>query len=141
MPDTCPSVRVDKTWVIDGTTYADGAQPPGFSASLSLTGRTDPQFGVTYTTRSDGTRYRVGDEVVVGETLSPLPSGCTNVATGDSGTHTLVGGVNAFAITNTVTCTYLTLRKAVDGGSATRANGTCPQRGRRRCPGRGTAPQ
>ena len=119
VPDTCPSVRVNKTWVIDGTTYANGSQPPGFSAALSLTGQTSPQFGVTYTTRSNGTRYRVGDVVVVGETVSPLPPGCTNVATGSAGSHTLVGGLNTFAITNTVTCTYLTLRKTVDGGSAT----------------------
>ena len=119
VPDTCPSVRVDKTWVIDGITYANGSQPPGFSAALSLTGRTNPQFGVTYTTRSDGTRYQVGDVVTVGETLSPLPPGCTNVASGDSGTTRLVSGLNSFAITNTVTCTYLTLRKTVVGGSAT----------------------
>src|SRR4051794_24176174 len=118
VPDTCPSVRVDKTWVIDGTTFANGAQPPGFSAILALTGQTDPQFGVTYSTRSNGVRYRAGDVVTVGEVVSPLP-GCTNVESGDSGNHTLVGGINAFAISNTVTCTYLTLRKTVDGGSAT----------------------
>ncbi len=86
---------------------------------MQLTGQTDPLFGFTYSTRSNGTRYQVGDSVTVGEVVSPLPPGCTNVATGDGGNHTLVSGLNSFAITNTVTCTYLTLRKTVDGGSAT----------------------
>ena len=124
VPDTCPSVLVNKTWVIDGTTYANGSQPAGFSAALSLTGRTNPLFGVTYSTRSNGTRYQVGEVVTVGETVAPLPPGCTNVASGDSGSHTLVSGLNSFAITNTVTCTYLTLRKTVVGGSATPAQWT-----------------
>jgi hypothetical protein len=119
VPSTCPTVRVDKTWVIDGTSFPDGSQPSGFTAALALTGQNDPQFGVTYTTRSNGMTYATGDVVTVGETVSPLPVGCTNNASGDLGTHTLASGPNAFAITNTVTCTYLTLRKSVVGGSAT----------------------
>ena len=118
VPDTCPSVVVGKTWVIDGTTFANGTQPAGFSASLTLTGRTNPQFGVTYTTRSNGTRYQTGDVVTVGEVISPLPPGCSHAASGDSGAHALVSGPNSFAITNTVTCTFLTLEKAVVGGTA-----------------------
>ena len=122
---------VTKTWVIDGMTYANGSQPAGFSAALSLTGQTNPLFGVTYSTRSNGTRYQVGDAVTVGETVSPLPPGCSNVASGDGGSHTLVSGLNSFAITNTVTCTYLTLRKTVVGGSATPASGRCRRPDRR----------
>ena len=53
-----------------------------------------------------------------------MPPGCSNVDSGDSGSHTLVSGLNSFAITNTVTCTYLTLQKTVVGGSATPAQWT-----------------
>ena len=126
VPDTCPSLRVNKTWVIDGTPYADGSQPPGFSAALSLTGQTNPQFGVVYTTRSNGTRYQVGDNVTVAEAVSPLPPGCANVDSGDSGAHTVVSGLNSFAITNTVTCTYLTLRKSVVGAAGTPSTTAVP---------------
>src|SRR5262245_11499966 len=66
IPSTCASVLVNKSWEIDGTPFANGSQPPGFSATLALTGRTDPQFGVTYDRRSDGTFYLAGDAVTIG---------------------------------------------------------------------------
>lgn len=114
VPSTCASVIVDKTWVIDGVEYADGAQPFG-TADLTLTGQDDPAFGTTYTERSDGTDYEAGQSVTIGETVSGLPAGCTNVPSGDLGEHTLGAGVNAYDVTNTVTCTYLTLAKQVVG--------------------------
>jgi hypothetical protein len=117
VPSTCASVLVNKSWNIDGTTYANGSQPPGFTASLSLTGQTNPQFGVTYERRSDGGDYLAGDPVTVGESVS-VPAGCTNIPNGDVGDHTLTPGLNTFQITNVVTCTRLTLQKAVVGGSA-----------------------
>jgi len=124
VPSTCASVRVDKVWDIDGTTFANGDQPTGFDATPTLTGRASPEFGVEYTTQDDGTEYEVGQSVTVGETVAPLPPGCTNNPTGDSGTHVLTPGLNEFTITNVVTCTHLTLVKTVIGGSATPADWT-----------------
>jgi hypothetical protein len=118
VPSTCASVLVNKSWNIDGTTYPNGSQPSGFTATLSLTGRATPQFGVEYPTRDNGTHYLAGDSVTVGETVT-IPAGCTNTQGGDLGLQTLVPGKNTFAVTNTVKCTYLTLKKAVVGGSAT----------------------
>src|SRR5262249_47221163 len=31
VPSTCASVVVNKAWSVDGTTYANGSQPPGFT--------------------------------------------------------------------------------------------------------------
>jgi hypothetical protein len=123
VPSTCASVLVNKTWNIDGHTYANGTQPPGFTAALNLTGQTNPQFGVTYDRRSDGSDYLAGDTVTIGESVS-VPPGCTNSAGGDVGDHTLTPGLNTFHITNTVTCTRLTLQKVVVGGTASPAQWT-----------------
>ncbi|HKE71996.1 MAG TPA: hypothetical protein VKB57_00165 [Acidimicrobiales bacterium] len=117
IPSTCASVLVDKNWEIDGTPFANGSQPPGFSAALALTGRTDPQFGVTYDRRSDGSFYLAGDSVTIGETVT-VPPGCATTTTGDSGAQDLHPGLNTFVVTNVVTCTRLTLRKVVVGGTA-----------------------
>lgn len=121
VPSTCASVKVAKNWVVDGTSYANGNQPFG-SASLALTGQSSPAFGTEYATQNTGAKsgkhYVIGDSVTIGESVSGLPAGCTNVASGDTGTKTLGAGLNSYAITNTVTCTYLTLAKVVQGGSA-----------------------
>src|SRR5262249_28854541 len=105
------SVVVDKTWVINGTTFLQGRQPPNFAAALQLTRQPHPACG----TVSGG--YLQGDTVTVGETLNTtlLPPGCTAAApTGDIGSHVLAAGLNTFAITNTITCvTTLTLLKSV----------------------------
>ena len=103
VPSTCASVIVDKEWKINGTTYDDGEQPFG-TADLQLTGQSSAEFGTSYTTRSNGAEYEVGDQVTIGETVRGLPDGCRNTASGDLGTKTLEAGVNAFTVTNTVTC-------------------------------------
>src|SRR5262249_36730569 len=88
VPSTCPTVRVNKAAQIAGKTDANGDQPFG-DAALELTGRDNPQFGVTYPERSNGQPYEVGQDVTVGERVTGLPPGCENVTTGDLGTHTL----------------------------------------------------
>ena len=114
VPSTCASVQVDKTWVIDGQSYDDGAQPFG-DATLELTGQDAPEFGETYTEHSDTTDYEAGDVITIGEQVTDLPPGCTNVPSGDLGDHSLSAGLNSYTVTNTVTCTYLTLVKEVVG--------------------------
>ncbi|MGZ4493255.1 MAG: DUF7927 domain-containing protein [Nocardioides sp.] len=94
---TCAaSVRVDKTWVINGITYADPAQPTEYSGTPTIDG-TSGEFGHEYG------GFTQGDVVTIGETVD-LPSGCVNTATGDTGDRTLGKGLNTFAITNTVNC-------------------------------------
>ncbi len=103
-------VVVDKTWIINGTSYDNPTQPADFEAALALTGRVDPQFGTTYT------GYEAGDKVTVGEVVDTdaMPPGCTNVPSGDIGGRRLAAGLNEYQITNTVTCAQtLTLRKYV----------------------------
>ncbi|WP_088979404.1 VWA domain-containing protein [Micromonospora coxensis] len=110
-PDPVASVRVDKTWVINGETFTDPDQPAEFQASLQLTGQTDPTWGVEYP------GYTAGQEITIGESLLLrfLPAGCTGTASGDLGQQTLEAGLNVFAVRNTVTCaTSLELRKSVE---------------------------
>src|SRR5262249_37740515 len=72
--------------------------------------------------------YLAGDAVTVGESVT-VPPGCTTSTTGDVGAHTLAPGLNTFAVTNVVTCTRLTLRKVVVGGTADPAQWTLTARG------------
>jgi hypothetical protein len=125
VPSTCSSVVVNKRWTIDGQTFPNGSQPPGFSATLSLTpppllpaGQTTPQFGDIYDTQSNGTPYLAGQTVTIGEPAVTVPPGCTNTPGGDVGGRPLVPGLNRFLVTNAVTCTRLTLVKNVMGPPA-----------------------
>lgn len=118
VPSTCSSVVVDKSWVIDGQEYANGDQPAGFNATLKLTGQTAPKFGTEYTTRNDNSRYHADQTITVAETGVQIPEGCTYEASGDLGDHTLAVGRNRYQVTNTVTCTQLTLVKKVIGSAA-----------------------
>ncbi|PRB72740.1 SpaA isopeptide-forming pilin-related protein [Arthrobacter sp. MYb213] len=115
IPSTCASVVVEKKWVIDGEPFDNGDQPEDFQATLNLTGRSAAQFGETYSTRDDGSSYEVPNVVAIGETVTGLPAGCTNVSSGDLGEKTLAPGINRYTVTNTVTCTTLTLKKNVVG--------------------------
>ena len=96
------SVVIDKTWVINGKTFDEGDQDPDFRSALTL-GPTHPagtpaNWGEVY----EG--YEAGDTVGIGESAT-IPAGCRNTASGDVGTRTLAAGLNAFHVTNTVTCT------------------------------------
>lgn len=113
-------VVVDKKWVINGKTFDNGQQPPGFEAALELTGQQNPDFGTVYA------GYRKGDRVTIGETLdtAALPPGCwPKSPSGDLGDHWLAAGLNRFTIVNKIYCkaAKLTLVKHVinDNGTAT----------------------
>ncbi|WP_029145648.1 vWA domain-containing protein [Microbacterium luticocti] len=122
-------ITVDKTWVIDGTAYDEGAQPDGFSAQLKLTGpagtgATDQPWG------KPRTGYLVGQSTTLSEQVT-LPGG--RQCTASAGTITELNGkpVNlpvgsvqltqthtTVSVTNTVTCDQrLTLVKKVDGSA------------------------
>lgn|GEM_PF-6595287 len=118
IPSTCSSVVVDKTWVIDGQSYDNGEQPEGFNATLGLTGQNSAQFGTEYSKKSDNTRYQAGESITVAESDVQLPQGCDYQASGDLGQHALAVGKNSYLVTNTVTCTQLTLVKKVIGEAA-----------------------
>ena len=95
---TCgATVKVVKAWVINGTSYANGSQPQGYTAKLTLSGKTDPSFGETYGGYVEGDQLTIGEDVVV-------PQACVNVKSGDLGTKTLVKGSNVFTVVNTVRC-------------------------------------
>ena len=97
---TCAAtVKVLKHWVINGTAY-DGATPlTGYTASYTLDGATKA-YGSTYA------GYVQGQSVTIAEPDAnvTVPSGCTNVKSGDLGSKTLAKGDNTYTVTNTVTC-------------------------------------
>lgn len=118
------SIVVDKKWVIDGgSPLADGAQPAGLSGQLTLNGAKQA-WG------SAKTGLAQGDVIVIDETTTdthPMCSITSSSITSPSAQNlgysaTLAAGVNAFTITNNVTCSAsLTLVKNVvndDGGTA-----------------------
>ena len=109
-PNPPAVVQVKKTWVINGTTYRDPAQPDDFQAALTLTGQTNPDWNQLYG------GYQQGDSITIGETVDMklLPPGCTVTRGGDLGNHTLAAGLNTYTVVNTVVCkTTLTLLKYV----------------------------
>ncbi|MGP5032088.1 SpaA isopeptide-forming pilin-related protein [Glutamicibacter arilaitensis] len=118
VPSTCSSVQVEKNWVVDGEEFENGQQPDGIAATLELTGQTAPQFGTGYAKYSNGTDYEANDEIIIGESVAQLPAGCTNAPSGDLGEQVLQPGLNSYTVTNTVTCTTLTLEKEVIGEAA-----------------------
>ncbi len=131
-PNPAADVTVSKKWVVNGQPYAEGAQPAGLSAQLSLTGpgaagATAQGWGVTRT------GYSTGQSVTLSESVTTIdPTMCTNVATvtevngattnvalGAGYTLALPNAKNTATITNTVTCkSTLTLVKRVEGGTA-----------------------
>lgn len=131
------SVQVDKTWVIQGQTYAEGAQPPGYDGQLTLTGpggaaATDQDWGV------DRGGYNGAEDVTVDEQVT-LPTGCRLLASrvtaidGAPADDPLPATVTAGSprtvqVTNEVACEpFLTLVKEVvndDDGTAAPADWT-----------------
>jgi hypothetical protein len=111
-------VIVEKNWVIDGEEFENGQQPDDYTAALELTGQNSPQFGTAYAKRSNGADYQANDQITIGESVPALPAGCTNVPSGDLGAHVLRPGLNTYTVTNTITCTTLTLEKQVIGAAA-----------------------
>ncbi|MCT1550241.1 SpaA isopeptide-forming pilin-related protein [Brevibacterium casei] len=132
-------VTVNKNWVIDGKTVANGSQPAGMSAKLLLdpAGQPagDPAFG------QKRTGFAVGDTVKIGETAtidSQKFPGCSvktktisgpgitgTVALTDTFSTKLPGASNTYTVTNTVECQTLTITKDVEndnGGELTAAD-------------------
>ncbi|QIK64386.1 choice-of-anchor A family protein [Leucobacter viscericola] len=123
-PET--NISIQKTWVVNGQSYADGEQPYGLSAVPQLDGTS-----VTWGTKQAG--KTAGNSVVVGETMAgEMPALCTldsSRLTVENGTevdkpipHTMVlaEGDNSVTITNTVSCrSRINLVKQVVGGKRT----------------------
>lgn len=130
------AVTVNKTWVVDGKSYADGQQPAGISATPSLTPGGTGTGSVTWGQRRTG--FTIGQSVGIGETTVIDPNafpGCTlssatisgpgvngTQAIGQPTTVKLPGTENVYQVTNTVTCQTLTVIKNVQnthGGTRT----------------------
>ncbi|MFD7891374.1 hypothetical protein ACFV3O_23625 [Streptomyces albidoflavus] len=112
--DELADLTVDKRWIIDGTTYAEGDQPDGNEATLTLTG----PGGAGATPQPWGTTravYQLGDTATVDEETT-LPDRCeltdsqVTEANGDPATGdlpfraTLDREHTRLTVTNTVTC-------------------------------------
>ncbi|MBE7699889.1 VWA domain-containing protein, partial [Oerskovia sp. Sa1BUA8] len=123
-PSPVASLVVNKTWVVNGTSYADGQQPGALTAVAQVAG-TPQAWGVPRT------GLQQGQSIAVAETTTNGLQGCTfdsQRVTNVNGTTvdqalpssvTLVAGANSAMVTNTVTCeSTLTLAKTVQGGPA-----------------------
>lgn len=118
------SITVDKTWIVNGTSYADGDQPLGISAQLRL-GGTDQAWGDARSGLSVGSSLQISEVPrFVGRDLCSLTDQRITQKNGSPADHALpytatIGATNTYMVTNTVTCTaQLTLAKQVQGGNA-----------------------
>ncbi|WP_051172468.1 SpaA isopeptide-forming pilin-related protein [Microbacterium indicum] len=136
-------VQVDKTWVVNGTEYANGDQPDALRAELALTSSgSDAAKPQDWATIRDG--YEVGDDVGIGEAMSfgdmqrcELVEATIVEVNGDAVSLDMAYAVdaapaddaltrialdqehNTIVVRNEITCTSeLTLVKQVEGGSA-----------------------
>lgn len=137
-PSPEADITVTKQWIVNGTPYANGAQPGNLTSQLSLTGpgaagATPQGWGVTRT------GYTQGNSTTLSETVGLIdPQLCTNDArvtevNGVSQNVALNGGYqvtlsqvhNTATITNNVTCrSTLTLIKSVQNGNAAASSWT-----------------
>ncbi|MEU0636230.1 VWA domain-containing protein [Streptomyces albidoflavus] len=107
-------LTVDKRWTIDGTPYAEGDQPDGYEATLTLTGP-DGAAATPQPWGTPRTGYAPGDTATVDEETT-LPDRCeltdsqVTEANGDPATGdlpfraTLDREHTRLTVTNTVTC-------------------------------------
>lgn len=108
-------VTVEKKWVVDGTVYADGAQPPGLSATLTLSGPNGAEpTGQPFGEPREG--YALGDPVGFDEITTIADASCTldssrvtavdgetvDAALPFSGELTTASSI--YEVTNTVSC-------------------------------------
>ncbi len=124
------SIEVDKTWVVNGTPFANGNQPAYLSAALTITGpagagATAQPFGTPRTGYLEGEHAVFDETTSITNDLCTLDSSRVTMANGGSVDAalpydaTLTGGTNLYEITNTVTCEAgLTLVKNVANGPA-----------------------
>lgn len=132
-------LTVNKTWVVDGQRYANGSQPDGLSAALTLDPAGSPAGTPTFGQKRTG--FSAGDTVRIGETTtidSAKFPGCTlrsrtisgsgitgTVPLTDGFSTQLPAGSNTYEVTNTVECQSLTIVKSVtndNGGALTPAD-------------------
>ena len=123
-PQPQASLTVAKTWVVNGTTYADGEQPLGIGAQLTL-GGTNQAWGTPRNGLSVGSTLQIAEESrFVGRDLCTLTSQKITLQNGTPVSLSLpytatIGATNTYTVTNVVTCTAeLTLVKQVQGGTA-----------------------
>lgn len=123
------SLNVTNSWVINGTSYANGSQPTGITATLSLTSggnTTNAEWGVAKSGYTAGSKVQLRQTTSIATTMP----GCTvtnqSITSVDGNStaaalpygHTLKSDTNTAHITNTVNCkTQLTLTKQVEGGT------------------------
>lgn len=108
-------VTVEKKWVVDGTVYADGAQPPGLSATLTLSGPNGAEpTGQPFGEPREG--YALGDLVGFDEITEITDASCTlyssrvTAVNGESidaalpFSGELTTASSTFEVTNTLSC-------------------------------------
>ena len=88
-------IRVDKTWVIDGTSYSDGQQPTGYSTALTVNGG-GAGSGVAQAGFTPGSTATLDETVTV-------PAACSNAASGSARCRWTARSWSV-PVTNTVTC-------------------------------------
>ena len=127
-PQPEASVEVNKTWVINGVSFDEGAQPTGFLANLTLSGpggaAASPQeWGVPRPGYLVGDTPTIDETVELQRTLCSLDSSSVTEANGTPVnaplpfTPALTQPTNTYTITNVVTCeTLLSLDKEARGG-------------------------
>jgi len=114
-PPDPATVRLDKTWVVDGVSYPDGSQPAGLSARGLLTppsgGSPQPvAFGTVQTGYGVGATVTISERVTVTAQQCALVSSrltSANEAATDAAvpfTTQLASPASRFGLTNTVTC-------------------------------------
>jgi hypothetical protein len=123
-------LRVTKTWVVDGTRYANGNQPAGLSAQLRLTvdgATSDQAWGTDRAGLRNAQRIGIDETTTISASLPGCRLDSARVTSANGAatsaavpyTHALGRGQNAIEVTNTVTCTTsLTLVKRVLGGAS-----------------------
>ncbi|HEY5882122.1 MAG TPA: isopeptide-forming domain-containing fimbrial protein, partial [Nakamurella sp.] len=98
--DACAPIPVmlvaDKQWVIDGVAYANGDQPAGFSATLTL-GGVEAVWRAVYVGFPPGSTVEVGENVVV-------PESCTTTSSSGTGETTVSAPLTMVTVTNVVDC-------------------------------------
>ncbi|UOQ59341.1 hypothetical protein MUN76_09745 [Leucobacter rhizosphaerae] len=118
------SITVNKTWVVNGTTYTDGDQPIGIGAQLQL-GGTDQAWGTPRDGLTVGSSLQVSEQMrFVGRDLCTLTSQGITAKDGQPFEAALpftapIDATHTYTVTNVVTCTAeLTLVKQVQNGDA-----------------------
>lgn len=121
------TVTVNKNWVVNGTSYANGSQPTGISATLGLSPAGGPAgtpaFGQLRSGFAQGQSVAISETTTIDPALFPgcVLSSATIAGPGITGTPaignptnvSLPGPSNVYTVTNTVTCQTLTVIKSV----------------------------